>query len=154
MPLKPLLEPSLKYKDRRHFGNEIEKKAWLWLESLAPPKILLASNFFYRGGEIDLIWKETAPPEAPDLVFCEVRARRPGTQGAPSPPSTSSITKPDEVWVSGIESVTFEKRRKIEKTASLYLSKLSDREVRLYGGIRMDVVEWNGRVFQHWKSAW
>ncbi len=86
--------------DKRAFGLRIENRAETWFTSKYPRARLVARNFTCKSGEIDLIFDV-----AGELVFVEVRAR---VRGA---------------WVSGIESVTLRKRKRLERAIGVFLSR-------------------------------
>ncbi len=118
--------------ERRRFGIALELVAWEWLvarKRKAGIRIaLLHHGFQVRSGELDLVFEEGST-----LVFAEVRAR----QG-------------DWAWVSGLESVTFQKRQRLKRAAQVYLMS--------YRGpareIRWDVIAYDGREFTHFPDAW
>jgi len=81
---------------KRHYGEAIEQQAEAWLvqHGLQP----LERNYGIRAGEIDLIMQHNQV-----LVFIEVRYRADDDHG------------------SGAESITYQKQRKLRKTAEHYL---------------------------------
>lgn len=94
----------------------------------------LESNFRTKGGEIDLVFEE--PQEsfgsrATLLVFVEVRVRRQG-------------------WVTGIESVDWRKRRRIERAAREFLLSYRGNAQE----IRFDIAEWDGGRWRICQTAW
>lgn len=114
----------------RAFGARIESLAELQFSGDRWKTV--QRNYRCRCGEIDLILEESLPDSGVELVFVEVRARREGN------------------WVSGVESVDWLKRRKIERTAACFLMK--------YHGparaIRFDVLDWDGKKWTHLENAW
>lgn len=117
-----------------HFGLKIESLAERWYLDKTPGAHLLARNFRWRGGEIDLIFEEPSRlwPGRTELVFVEVRARLPGA------------------WVSGVESVQGAKLRRLRQGISLYLSRYEGRAF----GARLDLLAWDGSCWEHLPSAW
>ncbi|UTW49232.1 YraN family protein [Bacterioplanoides sp. SCSIO 12839] len=83
---------------KRHYGEDIEQLAQQWLiqQGLQP----LESNYGIKAGEIDLIMQHDQV-----LVFIEVRYRADNQHG------------------SGAETITYQKQRKLRKTAEHYLQK-------------------------------
>lgn len=83
---------------KRHYGEDVEQQAEAWLitQGLQP----LERNYGIRAGEIDLIMQQQQV-----LVFIEVRYRADNKHG------------------SGAESITYQKQRKLRKTAEHYLQK-------------------------------
>jgi len=83
---------------KRHYGENIEQQAeaWLMQQGLQP----IERNYGIRAGEIDLIMQQ-----AQVLVFIEVRYRADNEHG------------------SGAESITYQKQRKLRRTAEHYLQK-------------------------------
>jgi len=115
---------------RNVLGREVEQMLCLELQS-NPAWKLLARNFRSRQGEIDLIGEEKSADGRIELVFIEVRARRPGS------------------WSSGIESVGIVKRRRLLLTARKFLAG--------YRGpaetARWDIWGWDGRAWSALKNA-
>ena len=83
---------------KRHYGEGIEQlaEAWLIQQGLQP----IERNYGIKAGEIDLIMQQNQV-----LVFVEVRYRA------------------DDEHGSGAESITYQKQRKLRKTAEHYLQK-------------------------------
>lgn len=83
---------------KRRYGEDIEQQAQHWLiqQGLQP----LESNYGIKAGEIDLIMQHGQV-----LVFIEVRYRA------------------DDKHGSGAETITYQKQRKLRKTAEHYLQK-------------------------------
>ncbi|MFC3681112.1 YraN family protein [Bacterioplanoides pacificum] len=83
---------------KRRYGEGIEQQAeqWLMQQGLQP----IERNYGIRAGEIDLIMQQGQV-----LVFVEVRYRA------------------DDQHGSGAESITYQKQRKLRKTAEHYLQK-------------------------------
>jgi putative endonuclease len=91
---------------------------------------LVARNFKFKGGEIDLIFEERVGTSI-ELVFVEVRSR-----------SASS-------WVNALETVDAAKRLRIHRTAQMFLARYRGPAQ----GIRFDVMAWDGE-WKHWVDAW
>ena len=87
-----------KPQQKRHYGEGIEQLAenWLMQQGLEP----IERNYGIKAGEIDLILQHEQV-----LVFVEVRYRA------------------DDKHGSGAESITYQKQRKLRKTAEHYLQK-------------------------------
>ena len=85
-----------KPQQKRHYGEGIEQLAenWLMQQGLEP----IERNYGIKAGEIDLILQHEQV-----LVFVEVRYRA------------------DDKHGSGAESITYQKQRKLRKTAEHYL---------------------------------
>ena len=94
--------------DRQKLGNWGEKKAEKFLKKKGLK--LLARNFSYKTGEIDLIMVDSDR----SIVFVEVR------------------TRAKEDFVNTEETVNFTKRKKIKKTARIFLAEnqIEDRPFR------------------------
>lgn len=94
-------------------GRQAEHAACLYLQRQGLQ--LIVKNFHSRGGEIDLIMRDQQA-----IVFVEVRYRH------------------NDAYGSGGETVTYTKRKKIFKTAEIYLQqqKLLDKVA-----CRFDVIE-------------
>ena len=99
-------------------GQDAESEAWRHLESKGFE--LVAKNFSFKGGEIDLIVQDESV-----LVFVEVRFRQNPSHGT------------------GAETVTYAKRRRIIRTAEYFLQKHPDTNNRDY---RFDVISMNPSI--------
>lgn len=113
------------------FGYQIEDQAADYLTKFG--FILITRNYRIRGGEIDLIFEETLGSGEVELVFVEVRARC-----------------SDENWVSGVESVDWKKKRKLERTIKHFLMQYRGGA----NGVRLDILAWDGSVWEHVKNVW
>ncbi|PKL44845.1 MAG: YraN family protein [Candidatus Riflebacteria bacterium HGW-Riflebacteria-1] len=82
---------------RKQLGNNGEDLALRYLEKLGMQ--LVDRNYRWRGGEIDLIVRDGAV-----LVFVEVRSKSGAAHGSP------------------LETITYKKRRQIERCARQYLA--------------------------------
>lgn len=120
----------LKPAEKRAFGNRIEERAAQWYTANRGARVI-ARNFLKRTGEIDLILEEKLPDGRYELVFVEVRARDPRS------------------WVSGIESVSFPKQRRLQRTAEIFLSQYRGKATRL----RFDVMSWDGESWERIHNA-
>jgi putative endonuclease len=127
-------------KNSREKGFGVEVEAWRWLETRLLTErsqpCLLRRNFHCREGELDLIFLETREVHGErvrDLVIVEVRGR---SRGA---------------WVSGLETVTFPKRRKIERAARRFLLRFP---VELLSSVRFDVLSQDGDSWVWVRDAW
>lgn len=96
--------------EKRKAGEFGERIACQYLK--AKGLILLAKNWSCRAGEVDLVMQYGST-----LVFVEVRLRRPTAYGE------------------GLDTVAFEKQRKLIKTARFYQQKEN-----YWGDIRFDVI--------------
>jgi putative endonuclease len=117
-----------------HFGLQIEAQALRrFLDSAPEGTRLLARNFRWRGGEIDLIFEEPSRqrPGFTELVFVEVRARLEGA------------------WVDGISSVGHAKLLRLRRGTELYLSRYRGRARTA----RLDLMAWDGHSWEHWRDA-
>ena len=116
-----------------HFGLRIEARAESWYLERVPSARLLARNFRWRGGEIDLIFEEPSQlwPGRTELAFVEVRARLPGA------------------WVDGIQSVQGAKVRRIRKGIALFLARYRGQAY----GARLDLLAWDGTAWEYWQDA-
>lgn len=113
------------FSPKQKIGHEVEEMAQAYLIN-AGLKVV-ATNYFYQGGEIDLIMKD-----ADILVFVEVRYRQ------------------NEDYGGAVASITKKKQLKIVKTAKIYLQ-----EKKLWDKVfcRFDVVvvqDNNGKRTMHW----
>ena len=117
-------------------GREVEQASISWLlrhsASEGSPLILLDKNFRCKEGELDLVLREESRT-GPNLVVVEVRGR-------------SACG-----WVTGVESVTYPKRRRIERATRHYLLK---RDASWAKALRFDVLAWNGESWLLVKDAW
>lgn len=103
-------------------GQEAENAAAKWFLAQRNAK-LLAQNFRCRGGEIDLIFEEScSQSQEKEIVFLEVKAR--------------SIHS----WTEGVESMTWQKRQRLQKTARYFLFKYRGKATR----IRFDFLQKKG----------
>ncbi len=124
-----------------HFGLAIEARAEAWYLAEHPGARLLARNFRWRGGEIDLIFEEpvarvgTAGPGW-ELVFVEVRARLGVTRSRP--------------WPSGVESVQGGKLRRLRNGVSVYLAGHYRGQAR---SARLDLMGWDGDRWEHLRNV-
>lgn len=98
--------------NNRKLGSLKEQEAKQYLESLGYE--ILEENFYAKGGEIDLIGRESEY-----LVFVEVKYRSTEKRGNP------------------LEAVTFQKQNKIIRTAKYYMYK---NRIPEYTPCRFDVV--------------
>lgn len=108
-------------------GKEAEAEAARWFVAGRRAQ-LLAQNYRCRGGEIDLIFEETRDsPECLELVFIEVKARTAGS------------------WVEGLESVGWQKQRRLKKAARHFLSHYRGNATR----VRFDLLHKKGETWEH-----
>ena len=112
---------------KRQYGLSIEREAQQWYEKRGAR--LIHQNYYCRGGEVDLIFEE-ASPQGRELVFVEVRAR--DKRG----------------WVSGIESLTLTKKRRLRRAISLFLSRYDGQAQ----SIRIDLLSWDGLEWTHYPN--
>ena len=119
--------------ERQKLGNWCELQAAELL--LSQGLRILARNYRWKGGEIDLIGEESRADGRVELVFVEVRARDQVKSGS---------------WTSGLESVTFPKRLRLSRTASRYLAQYRGRARY----VRCDVISWDGKALHHFRNAW
>lgn len=89
--------------DRRRIGATAEAAAARALGERG--YVIVARNVRLRGGEIDLVCRHRET-----FVFCEVKARRPSSFGV------------------AVESLTREKRRRLERLAETYLARVGRRD--------------------------
>ena len=117
-------------------GRQVEGRALLYYLETRPGSRLIARNWRTRGGEIDLIFEESsaarggpvAGRERVELVFVEVRFRDAAT-----------------AFQTPLESVGGMKLRRLKRAMGLYL-------VQYRGpgrSLRLDVLEWDGKVWAH-----
>jgi putative endonuclease len=92
---------------------------------------VLAHNFRMRSAEVDLIVEHEG-----QLVFVEVKYRS------------------DRKISSGLESVDFRKRKRIERAAEFYLARMSDVSRSQFRGVRFDVLVTEGERVYHLEDAW
>lgn len=121
------------------YGLEMEAQGAKWLESKYPSLSFLEKNYRWKGGEIDLIYEERTQSSASvrsigqvrELVFVEVRARKPGA------------------LVDAVLSITAPKQRRLSRTIQHYLAR--------YRGsaksARFDVLAWDGLNWSHLKNV-
>jgi putative endonuclease len=109
-------------------GRQVEGRALVWFLETRAGSRLLARNWRCRAGELDLIFEENRLGEGPELVFVEVRFRDAAS-----------------AWQTPLESVAGPKLRRLRRAMGLYLVR--------YGGpsrsLRLDVLEWDGKVWAH-----
>jgi putative endonuclease len=114
-----------------HYGLEMESQGARWLESRFPSLSLLAKNYRWKGGELDLVYEDHSRARAVELVFVEVRARKPGA------------------LVDAVASITLLKQRRLARTIEHFLSR--------YKGpaqsIRLDVLAWDGKGWDYLKNV-
>jgi putative endonuclease len=128
------LQPSARMNRRKQaaeLGRSAEDRAVEWWLARYPGR-LIARNYRWQGGEVDLILEEPGRSGELELVFVEVRARTPGG------------------WVRAEESITYPKQRRLLKTIERFLAG--------YRGpartVRIDVLAWNGpEGFMHLRGA-
>jgi|GEM_PF-507405 len=82
---------------------EIEAEAWLMARSSSDGFVVIARNWRWRGGEIDLVAEEVSPRGHLELVFIEVRTRN------------------SESRIRAIDTVGYGKQLKLQRTASLFI---------------------------------
>ena len=111
-------------------GLEIEKLACVWFTREFQAK-LIASNHRCKWGEIDLIFEVSAADGALELVFIEVRCRRPGN------------------WQDGIESVDRIKQRKLLRAIRHYLAQYRGKA----SSVRLDILAWDGTEWDHLENV-
>ena len=111
-------------------GARIERKAEQYFLQQVGGK-LIARNYRTRGGEIDLIFECPRVLGCPDLVFVEVSAGLPGN------------------WLSGLESVGGRKQRRLAHAIRHFLMRYRGRAFE----IRIDVLDWDGTRFQHYRDV-
>ncbi len=111
---------------RHSIGRQAEAGAARWVE--ARGGVILARNYFAKGGELDLVAEWYL-----DLVFIEVRARITAVR-----------------WVDPEQTVTFPKQLRIERAARQFLSSYQGRAT----GIRFDILAWDGSFWKHLPRAW
>lgn len=118
---------SISSQNKLSFGLNVESLALAWLKRSSAPFKVLARNYRWRGGEVDLIVQEGT-----ELVFIEVRARGPGS------------------WVSALESVSRTKQRRIARTIEHYLAR---RQINARS-LRFDVIACDRGKFQRFKNVY
>jgi putative endonuclease len=114
-----------------HFGLEMEEKGAQWLEGRYPSLTLLVKNYRWKGGELDLVFEDRPLRSPPELVFVEVRARKPGA------------------LVDGVMSITAPKQMRLSRTIQHFLSRY-DGPAR---SVRLDVLAWDGAAWTHLKDV-
>jgi putative endonuclease len=105
-------------KSTLHRGLEFETAACRYLEQTRFNLRVLARNYRWRGGEIDIVLEENR-----ELVFVEVRARAHGAM------------------VDGIASVGFRKQLRLRRTIEFYLANYRGKAKTA----RVDILAWDGR---------
>ena len=114
--------------DRLRYGLDMEEAALRWFCEMFPGQRLIARNYRWKGGELDLILEETRGAGNVELVFIEVRSRLRGS------------------WTTGIESIRFPKQFRLERTIRRFLAG--------YRGsartVRFDVLAWDGKNWMHY----
>jgi putative endonuclease len=117
--------------NKLHYGLEMESQGACWLESHFPSLNLLAKNYRWKGGEVDLVYEDRTPGQKAELVFVEVRARKSGA------------------LVDAVASITLPKQRRLARTIEHFLSR--------YKGpaqsIRLDVLAWDGKGWDYLKNV-
>ncbi|MDR3608785.1 MAG: YraN family protein [Oligoflexia bacterium] len=113
-----------------HRGLAIEEQAcrYLLISRRQEEARIIARNYRWRGGEIDIVLEENRRNGAIELVFVEVRART------------------GDFWVSGIESVGFRKQLRLRRSIERYLARYSGRART----VRVDILAWDGK---RWEEA-
>ncbi len=105
-------------KSKLHRGLEFETEACRYLEQTRLNPRVLARNYRWRGGEVDIVLEE-----GPELVFVEVRARI------------------QSVMSDGIASVGFKKQLRLRQTIEFYLANYRGPAKT----VRVDIIAWDGR---------
>ena len=123
------------------WGAEVEERAWRELSrrssSLQISLELIRRNFRCREGEIDLVLDERCLKSGRQtLVFVEVRGRH------------------RDQWVSAVDTVTFPKRRKLERAARRFLARNVSTAQSPWESLRFDVVGFDGQSWQWVRDAW
>jgi putative endonuclease len=108
----------------RNKGSKGETKAAAYLEACGC--IILARNYYIRGGEVDIIFRETDR-----IVFCEVKAREQSRFGI------------------GAEAVTRTKQKRICKAALDWASSNKNIDEKF----RFDIIEVDNGKINHIKDA-
>jgi putative endonuclease len=112
-------------------GRETERAAIRYISAKRPIRVL-ASNFRSRRGELDLVFEETRPNGATELVFLEIRHRRAGG------------------LLDGVESVGPVKRLRLIHASRLFLARYRGPA----SGVRYDILSWDGYGWEHVEDAW
>ncbi len=114
------------------WGRFAEARAWLEIERKFGSQVrLLESNFRARGGEVDLIYEETAEG-CKVLVFVEVRGRR-----------TASLAEP-------IEFADRRKWRRFERAVRTYLARYQGSAEE----VRCDLWSWDRDRWRDFRGIW
>ncbi len=120
----------------RAYGQSIEDRAIHYFARVEPRARLITRNYRKRFGEIDLIFALDR-----EWIFVEVRARR--GRGLEAP------------LQSGIESISWKKASRLRRVIASFMQEArptlreeSELEARL------DVLDWNGREFRHYRNVW
>jgi putative endonuclease len=109
------------------FGRAAEDAALQYFIAQTAGAKLIARNYGFRGGEIDLIFES-----GDELVFIEVRARS------------------GDGLLQGFETILWRKQRRIEKAIRHFMFRYEGRAKRM----RLDVLSWDGKAWTHLKNVW
>ena len=112
-------------------GRRVEDEALLFLTRESGFR-LVARNYRKRFGELDIIGEEKRLGGKLELVFVEVRFRA------------------ADGWVDAVDSVTWGKRRKVERAARSFLLEYRGAA----SSVRFDILAFDGRSWQHLRGAW
>ena len=116
--------------NKRSLGTEYEDRAAEYLESSG--YFILEHSFSCKMGEIDLIAVRDTEEGSKEYVFVEVKYRRTAKSGEP------------------IEAVSYQKQRKICRTADFYRMK---KRLPEYFSYRFDVIAFEGQRMKHYENA-
>lgn len=123
----------MKPSERRHFGQQLEEQAWLWLEQKQKdsdiPCKLIAKNFYARRGELDLVIEE-GTGSGIELVIIEVRGR---SEGA---------------WQTGLEVIDFQKLQCLRRASQAFLLQYSGTA----RSMRIDLLFWESGVWSWFRN--
>jgi len=117
--------------DRLRYGLDMEVQGAHWLERRYPSLHLLAKNYRWKGGELDLVFEDRSEQSPAELVFVEVRARKPGA------------------LVDGVLSVTLPKQRRLSRTIEHFLARYQGSAK----SVRLDILAWDGLNWTHLKNV-
>ncbi len=117
--------------EKLQYGLEMEARGAEWLGIHYPSLCLLEKNYRWKGGELDLIYEDRSEARPQELVFVEVRARKPGA------------------IVDGVVSITLPKQRRLARTIRHFLARYEGSAK----SVRLDILAWDGLNWTHLKNV-
>lgn len=151
--MKKFTPYSIEYRvDSRSVGQEYEKRACEWFLR-QKNATLIANHYWWRQGEIDLIFEETTLDSRTELVFVEVRSSRSSIKTGSSSNFNNTTTNPKELYsgeISKVGTVGTLKRLRLLKTIRRFLTHYQGKATET----RFDLLVWENESWRHFENIW